>query len=163
MAERFIKSLLVPKTAHGIALTCAVCIGLVLLIAAMGKMLYPVEALKSFDQVVSAIEFLILGLVLYFRVQWKMWAGCAGMFSAWGGYAAFWYFLELPCSCMGTALQIPTLFSLLLDVLFFALSFGTAFLLGAKKQVLYTVFLGCLFLSLAGFAFAEQVYRYFIL
>lgn len=157
------RSKLTVPAVEGIALFCAVCIALVLLIAGMGKMLHPVEALESFDQIVSVLEFILLGMVLYFRNHFLTWMLCACIFSSWGGYAAFWYFLELPCSCMGTALQIPTILTLLMDVLFFSVSLCVASFLGAKRDILYSAFLVCLFLSLAGFAFAEQIYRYFIL
>jgi len=149
-------------TRDGVILCVAVSIATVLLIAAIGKFLHPLESLDSFDRVVSLFEFALLGAILYFRRHWQLWFLTGSVFSAWCGFALFWYFLELPCSCMGTMVHIPTLYSIAADVVFFAVSLSLARLTGAKKEWLYLSILLGFFLTLAGFAFGEGVYRHYL-
>lgn len=146
----------------GVILSVAACIATVLLIAAIGKFLYPLESMENFERVVSILEFFLLGAVLYFRRHWQLWLLCAAVFSAWGGYALFWYLLELPCSCMGSMVHIPTIFSIIADLAFFSASLILARATGAKRDFLYLSILLGFYFALAGFAFGEGIYHHYL-
>ncbi len=134
-----------------------------LLVSLYGKLTFPTEQLVKLDFWVSIFEMCLIGHLLYFRKNWKMWLILAMVFSSWGGYAYFWYSLNKPCHCLGTMIEIPNGVSLSVDVVFFIASLTTSFLLGAKKQWLYiSLVLSCL-LSFLGFMFANWVYENLIL
>src|SRR5579871_6123821 len=84
-----------------IVLGLAIVIGIVLVIAAIGKMFFPLESLKIIDRSASVFEIVLLLLIFIFRNEWKLWWGAALVFSAWLGFALFWETLKLPCACMG--------------------------------------------------------------
>lgn len=135
-------------------------IAIVLALAAFGKIFYPLDSLKILDRSVGAFEIFFLLLIFFLRNRWGMWLSAAVLFSAWMGYAFFWENLKLPCSCMGSLIRIPTLFSILLDQLFLFCSLVAAYLLGAQKQWV-CLSIVCSFLSaLIGYAFADGVYQY---
>ena len=139
------------------------CVCLVLLFAAYQKFIHPKESLKALDLWVSAFEVVFALAILVFRNRWIFWLLASVVFAAWGGYALYWFVLELPCNCMGALVDIPSALSLSLDILLFAFSFFVGFLLGAQKDYLHLSVL-CAFLSaFSGFAFAEWVYHTFIL
>ena len=163
MHEEILKRLSQARIAQRIAFLVALCIAIVLATAAIGKFFYPTEFFKIFDQIISGVEVVFICIIFFFRKNWKTWVGASLLFSVWSGYALFWYCLKLPCGCMGSMLNIPTLLSITLDGLFFTSSLFMSYLLGANKQTLYLSFLVGLFLSLGGFALGEAVYRYFVL
>ncbi len=148
---------------NAIALGFAIVIGVVLVIAAFGKMFYPLESLKIIDRSASIFEIILLVLILFFRTEWKIWWGTALVFSAWLGFALFWGTLKLPCACMGSVIRVPTLFSIVVDLLFFFSSLWVANLLGARRKWIYLNLLCSAFACLFGYLFAEWVYHYFIL
>jgi hypothetical protein len=134
-----------------------------LLVAAYGKLVYPIESLKKLDQGVGILEILLVLLIFCFRKKYWIWLGLAVLFACWGGYATFWYRLQLPCHCMGSLVEIPSFLSILLDALFYLLSLSLAWLLGAKKNDLVLFFFVSCLAYLLGYACAEWVYRNFIL
>ena len=146
------------KGAQTIALGAALLIGVILLVAALGKLLYPAESLKSFERLIGVVEILLVAIIFAFRRHWQVWLGAALMFAAWGGYALFWYGLKLPCHCMGMMFSIPSFFLIALDVLLFIISMVVGYLLGAKRQHLFLTLLLGVLLGFAGFAFAQWVY-----
>ena len=148
---------------NAIALGFAIIIGIVLLIAAFGKMFYPLESLKIIDRFASVFEIVLLFLIFTFRNKWKIWWGAAVVFSAWLGFALFWETLKLPCACMGSVIRVPTLFSIVIDLLFFFSSLWVAYLLGARRKSIYLNLLCSVFSCLLGFVFAQWAYHYFIL
>jgi len=145
------------------SLLLALVIAVVLLIAAYAKFFHPLESLKTLDQCVSVVEILLVILLFLFRKRASTWLAAAVLFAAWGGYALFWYYLELPCSCMGAMVEIPSLLSVCVDIFFFLVSLGMGFFLGRKRVSLYLTVLISLFASLMGYAFADWVYKVFIL
>ena len=148
--------------ARAVAFGVAIIIGLILVVAAYGKLFYPAEFLTTFERWVSVVELLFLGALFFFRKHWQMWVGAAIIFAAWCGYALFWYLLKLPCNCMGAMLSIPTAFLITLDFVLFASSLIVAYLLKAKRRYIYLSILSGLFAALIGFGLAEWIYRSFV-
>ncbi len=146
-----------------ISLGLALCIAAVLAVTAYAKLLYPAEYLKTIDLWIGIFEGVLLAAILLFRKKWPLWMMASLVFALWGGYAFFWFCVQLPCGCMGAMLNIPSAFSIAVDVLFFSTCLGMSFLLGASRQWVYlNILLGLLF-SMAGFAIAERVYQVFVL
>ena len=141
--------------AERIALFLAWMIGLILAIAAWGKFFYPAEYVKTLDQWASGFEVLFLLVIIYFRKSWQLWAASAVVFAGWCGYALSWCFLQLPCSCMGEMLNIPSAFSISLDLFFFTSSLIVSRLLGAMPRWIYLSVLSGLMAALIGYAFAD--------
>jgi hypothetical protein len=129
-----------------------------LVMAAWGKFFYSAESLRSLDRWVSGFEILLCLLIIFFRSYWPLWMGASVVFAGWSGYALYGYFLELPCSCMGALLDIPTGLSLALDLLFFAMGLSLSYLLGARFRWIYFGFLCALMAALVGYAVANWVY-----
>jgi hypothetical protein len=163
MGQSVRNRILTPRMTHAIALGLAIVIGIILVIAAYGKIFHPIETLKIVDRSVAIFEILFLLAIFFFRNRWQMWLGAAVVFAAWCGAALFWFFLKLPCGCMGSMIHMPTVCSILLDCLFFFSSLVVGYLLGAMGRSIYFSILCALFASLVGFAFSEWVYKYFIL
>jgi hypothetical protein len=163
MGQRLFSQTAVRVIAQTLALILAIVISIVLLIAAYGKFFHPLKALGAFDKGVSIFEVLLVALIIFFRKNWRMWLVVAVIFAAWCGYAIYWYNLQLPCSCMGSMVEIPTPISVSLDVIFCAASLGMSRLLGATRRELYLTLLIAFFLALVGYAFADYIYHSFIL
>jgi hypothetical protein len=163
MSESVTKLILEPNRFYKLSTVLSILISSVLLVAAYGKFFYPLENLKIFDRGVSGLEILfVLGISL-FRKKWWVWLGAAMIFAAWLGYAMYWSYLQLPCSCMGSMVEMPSGLSVSLDACFFIASLTMGFLLGAQRDSLYlTVLLSCLF-ALVGYALADWIYQELIL
>jgi hypothetical protein len=140
------------------ALISALLIGIVLAVAAWGKFFHPAEDLRSLDRWISGVEVLFLLALFFWRAHWPVWTGASILFAGWFGYALCGYCLELPCSCMGEQLNIPTAFSLTLDLLFFIVSLVLSYLLSTRSQWIYFGFLCALMAALVGYAFAGGIY-----
>ncbi len=112
-------------------------IGAILCVAAYGKWLSPAPLLQGWDRGVGVFEVLGAVALVWGCRAWKTWLAAGGVFAVWGGYAAYWFFLKLPCRCMGESLPIPAIFSLLLDILFFGISLFFAYRLKKDKRVVY--------------------------
>jgi hypothetical protein len=136
----------------------SLCLGAVLAVAAYGKIFYPTEVLKTLDRCVGSFEILFFLIVFYLRRHWQMWAAAAVVFGSWSGYALYWYRLKLPCLCMGEMLDIPTAFSVSLDLFFIAVCLFVSRLLGARGSWIYFSVLSICFALLAGYAFADWIY-----
>lgn len=144
-----------------IALGVAAVISAVLLLAAVGKFLHPAKYFEGLDRWISVLEVLLLLCILFFRKRLFLWLGAALLFSSWAGYALFWHCVDLPCGCMGSKLNIPTLFSISLDVLFLLVSLFLAYLLGARRH-LFFCFVACIALGLFGFSAGNFVFRHYV-
>lgn len=142
-----------------IALFFSLVIGLVLMVAAWGKFFYPAEFVKTLDQWVSGFEVLFLATIIIYRNRWQLWTVSSVVFASWCGYALYWYFLKLPCSCMGTMLDIPTALSISIDLLFFLSSLSIASLLGVGAKGIYCIVLLALMAGLIGYAFADAAFH----
>lgn len=140
------------------ALVLSLIVGGVLAVAAWGKFFYPSEFMKNLDQWVSGFEILFIIAIFVFRKRWQLWLVSATVFAGWYGYALYSYLLELPCKCMGAMLNIPTVFSLTLDLIFFSASLALAFLLGARARWIYFGFLAACMAAIVGYAFADWIY-----
>jgi hypothetical protein len=147
------------SVAERIALYASIAIALILAIAAFGKMFYPAEYLRTLDRSISVLEILFLLAIIFFRKRWEMWALASAIFASWGGYALYWYCIELPCACMGKMLNIPSAFSISFDAVFFALSLAIAFLLGARMKWIYFCILSGCIAFLMGYSCADCVYK----
>jgi len=146
-----------------ITLLLALIIGLILAIAAWGKFFHPAESVQTLDQWISGFEVLFLLAIIFFRKQGTLWTVSAVVFASWFGYALYWYFLQLPCSCMGEMLDIPTVFSISLDLLFFISSLIAAYLLKIQLRWIYMSVLSGFMAGLVGYAFADWVYNSIVL
>ncbi len=151
------------ESKDSIVLFVAILMAAVLLVAAIGKFLHPSKYLKVLDQWISFFEILLLGSILFFRKRPHLWTSVALLFATWAGYALFWYCVRLPCGCMGTKLNIPTAFTLGLDILFVLLSLLMASLLGLKRAALFLCVLFCLVFSLGGFAMGKWLFKSYVL
>lgn len=145
------------------SLIAALTIGVVLLIAAYGKLFYPLENLKVLDRWVSFIEIFFVVAIFFFRNRAWLWLGAAAIFAAWCGYASFWSGLQLPCDCMGALIEMPTGLSISLDILFLSMSFALGYLLKAAWTQIYLALLTACLMALAGYASADWVYQSFVL
>lgn len=163
MEESLFKRVAGQSSVHKLGLIVAFAIGIILVVAAYGKFFHPLENLKIFDRWVSILEILFVPVIFFFRKRSAMWLSAAAIFAAWCGYASFWCCLQLPCSCMGSLIEMPTTLSIFLDVLFFSLSLVMGFLLGAARAHVYLALLAACFTSLAGYAFADFIYQSFVL
>jgi hypothetical protein len=140
----------------------ALAIAALLAVAAFGKMFYPIESLEVVDRCVSIFEGIFLVLLLIFRRRVGLWLFSSVVFGSWCGYALHWYFLEVPCSCMGKMLKIPTLFTLSVDLAFVLVSLGMARFLRASGKQIYFTFLCTLMAGLVGYAFSDWVYVHLV-
>lgn len=163
MGQRLFSQTAMRSIAQTLALILAIVISIVMLIAAYGKFFYPLKTLGSFDKWVSILEVLLVALIILFRKSRFLWLVIAVVFAAWCGYAIYWYNLQLPCSCMGSMVEIPTPLSISFDVIFCVASLGMSSLLGAGRRSLFLTVLIALFMALVGYAFADWVYHGFIL
>ncbi|MGL5264238.1 MAG: hypothetical protein ACRDAI_06685 [Candidatus Rhabdochlamydia sp.] len=153
----------VKKHKNIIVLSAAILISCFLLLAIYGKMFHPSEKLKKLDYWVSFFEIFFIAALFLWRLNWRMWVVTAVIFASFAGYSIFWYMIKLPCSCMGNLIPHVSSISFFLDIIFFILSLSMAYLLHAKRFVLFFWgFLGCLFF-LVGYAFAEKIYQKTIL
>lgn len=144
--------------AERVALFFAFVMAAVLAVAAWGKFFYPAELLKVFDRWVAGAEVFFLLAIFIFRKKWFLWLLAAAVFASWCGYAIYWHFLELPCSCMGTMLNIPTAFTIFLDALFFSSSMLAAYLLGARPGWMGIGLISAAIAGGTGYAVAHWIY-----
>lgn len=140
------------------ALCAALFISLFLAIAAYGKLFHPAEKLQQLDTAVSALEIALIACLCAFCRRAWMWLLAAVIFGGWAGYAIYWCCLKLPCSCAGSLVAFPSIYALLLDILFFAISIFTAYSLGARPAILYSIILTAFLACLIGYAFAEWTF-----
>lgn len=147
---------------NNLPLIFALAVAALLAVAAYGKYFYPAESLEPIECWVSLFEVLLLVAILIFRNQPTLWLFSAVIFGGWCGYALFWYFVELPCSCMGEMLKIPTGLSVSLDVVLIAMSLFLARYLLATGKAIYFSFLAALMASLVGYSFGDWVFKTFV-
>ncbi|MDR2539084.1 MAG: hypothetical protein LBC45_00420 [Chlamydiales bacterium] len=146
-----------------IVLSAAILISCFLVLAIYGKVFHPSEKIKKLEHWVSFFETCFILALFTYRNHGHIWVITAVMFASFAGYSIFWYSIKLPCACMGTLIPHASSVYFFLDLLFFTLSLGMAYLLQIKHSVLcFWGFLGCVFF-LIGYAFAEKVYQKFIL
>lgn len=113
--------------------------------------------MQQLDRYTSYFEIAFIGVLCFFHLHSAMWLIAAALFASWGGYATYWLCLKLPCGCVGTLIDLPSLYALSLDAAFFVISCSAALLLGVARSVLYLgVLIGCL-CALIGYAFADFV------
>lgn len=163
MDRNFLSWITQKAIAERVALYVALFIGLIVAIAAWGKLLYPAEWLKTPDRLVGGFELIFLFALVGLRKYWMLWLASAAVFASWGGFAIYGYCLDLPCSCMGARLNIPTVLSISIDATFFVLSLAMAFLLGAKLKWLSGGLLVGFATALVGYACADCLYSAILL
>ena len=139
-------------------LSTVIFISIFLAFAAYGKFFYPSIHIEQLDRWTSYFEIAFIVVLFVFRLERVMWLMAAPLFASWGGYAAYWLCLKLPCGCLGTLIQFPSVYALSLDLLFLMVSCGAALLLGATRTLVYlSLLIGCL-CALIGYAFADFVF-----
>jgi hypothetical protein len=136
----------------------ALFISIFLAIAAYGKFFYPAPQLQLLDRLTSLFEVGMIACLLTMHRRMWTWVGAAAVFASWGGYAIYWCCLKMPCSCIGSMVALPSLYALVLDIVFFGLSAALAFLLGLGKSALYLIVVCAFLFALFGYAFAEWVF-----
>ena len=137
----------------------AVCIAMVLLVAAYGKMFYPTEDLRILDIWVSVFEVVLLANLILYRYRGEMWLIASFVFACWGGYSLFWYRAELPCSCMGEALKLPDGLSFFMNIVFYGVSIGMARWLGIPWRLWLSGFCIAILLTLSGWMIAQAIFN----
>jgi hypothetical protein len=141
-----------------LTLSAALFISIFLCIAAYGKMFHPMEKIKHLDRFTSIFEILFILSLVAFRKRRGLWLAAAVIFGSWGGYAAFWCCIKMPCSCFGSMISLPSAYALSLDALFFVISCTMALMLGALKRSVYLIMLSAFLGALMGYAFAEWIF-----
>lgn len=147
-----------PQAVKWAVLSIAIFISIFLGIAAYGKFFHPAQKLILLDRLTSCFEVLLIVLLFIFSMRSAMWLCASVVFASWGGYATYWCCLKLPCSCLGSLISFPSSYALSLDILFFVLSFLIAFLLGARRSIMYLALLCSLLFFFFGYVFAEWVF-----
>ncbi len=162
-SQRSIKLISLSEKVQVFSLFSALLLSSVILIAGLGKIFSPNDDRSILDMGVGFFEIgLIISLILC-RNQIQIWLIASVVFALWGSYSLFWYLTELPCSCMGESIYVPHGFSLVIDILFFSLSFCTAYWLGAPKKNLTLLFVNALIFMAGGYALAKWVFEYILL
>jgi hypothetical protein len=141
-----------------LSLGLSLLISVILIIAIYGKLLYPKEDLKVLDRIVSVFEIVLIVILIAYHNHVYTWLLAASLFACWFGYSLFWYLLKLPCSCMGNLINVPSIFSMVIDAGIVVLSLALAVFLGARKDSVFLSMLVGLMLSLIGYACADWVY-----
>src|SRR5271168_1948048 len=100
-------------------LSSVIFISLFLGLAAYGKFFYPSVQVEQLDRWTSYFEIAFIAALCLFHLQSGMWLLAAPLFASWGGYAAYWLCLNIPCGCAGTLVDLPSVYALSLDILFF--------------------------------------------
>jgi len=142
-----------------LVLIVSLLIGAVLALAAWGKLFYPAKLLKTLDQWIGVFEIVFLLAMILLRKQRWLWLGASNIFAAWGGYAVYWCCLKLPCNCMGAMLNIPSVLSISMDLVFYAACLALSFFLGTTRVQLYLSILCSFMMALVGYAFADWIYQ----
>jgi hypothetical protein len=138
----------------------AVSISLILLVAAITKIIYPSELLLDFYIALGVFEMILALSLLMFSGHWQVWAFLALVFATWMGYSSFATIVGLPCPCLGSAVDIPRGTMLVVDSLVLAPSW--MLLMKDKrftsKYVKKLAILSGLFF-VVGFIFPEVIYK----
>ncbi len=153
----------IPKPIRGFALATALILFLSLWVAAIGKIFYPNDFLVELDVGVGIFEVVLACLLLLFYRRWEIWAVVGIVLATWGGYSLFWLFQELPCSCLGKLMVLPTGFSFGFDVLFFAAAVLLSYFFGISRKVLYLFFAIAVLMGIAGYFFGKWIYQNYLI
>lgn len=134
-------------------------VSIVLLIAALGKLLYPSTRWHTLDLWTGGVELLLICVLLWRSTSRIVWSALSLIFALWAGYNIFWWSLGRPCGCFGEMLRPASGFSLTLVLILFSLSVGMAFLFGVRRTLFYLLITLCIPLGYAGYAFGSSVQK----
>jgi len=149
------KSSLNVKALRAIIFGFSLFVGIILLVAATGKIFFPVPSFVILERFVGLFEVLFCLVIFFLRNRWQLWLAAAVIFAGWEGFAFYWIKVKLPCPCMGAMLPMPKGFAAILDLIFYFGSYALAALLGAKRKFIYLSLISSLLAGLIGFAFAD--------
>ncbi len=136
----------------------AVVIVILLITAAVIKIIYPSPLLNGFFFIISIFEIALAMGVAIFWNRWEMWAILALVFATWGGYSLYAAVFGLPCMCLGVAVPLPNGTSLIANTLLAALSWVVLqdFRISRKRAIKLALL--SLLLIAFGFTFASFLY-----
>ena len=104
-------------SSHLFRLLLAIVLGLILLAAAIIKIIYPSPLLNQFFFAVSIFEIALAIALAIFWNHREIWALMVLVFTAFGGYSLYAAIFGLPCRCLGVAVTLPRATSLLVNIL----------------------------------------------
>jgi hypothetical protein len=107
-------------SAGSVRVLFAIVIALILLAAAIVKILYPSLLLKNLFMAVSVFEIALACGLLCFARRWQAWAVLVLVFAAFAGYSLYLAIFGLPCPCLGLALKLPLGSSLIVNIVILA-------------------------------------------
>ncbi len=141
-------------------LVLAIIIALMLIGAAVVKILYPSKLLHDFFFIISIFEIALAIAVAVFWDRWGMWALLSLIFAIWAGYSLYAAIFGLPCLCLGVAVTLPQGTSLMVNFLMAALSWVVL----KDMQVSHKTFIKLILLAfvLVGIGFVFSSYLYYI-
>ena len=138
-------------------------ISVILLVAAIAKILRPWDLLVLIDRGGAVFEiFFAIALLLFNQRAW-MWLFSSVVFANWAGYSLFWTIQELPCTCMGTLVEVPRGFFLGLGLIFFVSSILLAYFHSWNKQEITWFLLFSLVFGVFGYFFGKWAYIEYVL
>jgi len=154
-----------PSGLKKICFFASICLIIPLGLAAVGKIFFPSRYFTILYPTIGYFECVFIALILLFRKKPWLWGLMAVILATWAGYAAAWYTVDFPCSCLGKLLDIPTIWVFCFDVLGSLCSFGIFFLLTRFLKIgkAYWILLACIIVSSAplGFVFGKWLYADF--
>jgi hypothetical protein len=154
---------MISQFTHGCALAVALILFLSLIVAATGKIFYPHDLLLWLERGVGFFEVVVACLLLFFYRNWHMWAGMSLILASWAGYSLFWLFQKLPCSCLGTLMELPGGCTFSFDVFFFFAAMLLNYFLGIGKVAFYAVLCVSALVGVGGYFVGDWVYQTFLL
>jgi hypothetical protein len=141
------------------AFLIAFLLALVLLVAALAKIISPEYQIKNLDLAVGIFEILVaLTTLIFCRKKW-LWLGVALILASWSGMALFWTVHDLPCGCFGSLDSLPRGTTLIFDLLFWIFALFLSAFLGASRKTLIALILLSTLLLLCGYFFGEWTYN----
>jgi hypothetical protein len=138
-------------------------IAILLFATAVAKLLHPWDMVAIIDRGGAVFEIFFASALLIFHQRSWMWLASSLVFAAWAGYSFFWTIQHLPCSCMGTLVEVPRGFFFGLDLVFCAGSLMLAYYMNRSKKEIYWYLLFSLVMGVMGFIFGRWVYEEYVL
>lgn len=155
MKHIFVKNVNVP-------LILSFFISLILIIAAIAKIMSPATAFPDVDYAAGAFEIFLAFILVVFFSHWEVWGLTAMIFASWGGFAFFWLLWGIPCTCLGSWILLHPGISFTLDILFVGLSALMMRQLGVRRKSFLRILCFCLPIALIGFVIANYLNSYYI-
>lgn len=142
-----------------IAFIVAIVLAIVLLLSALGKILYPLDIPNPWKMIslwIAIFEIFFAFLLVRFYYVPGLWNFTAFILAGWGGYSLFWCIAKLPCGCMGKMLNLPNGSTLGFDIFFLSLSLFLAAKL--SRRLSFLLFLASAIAAIIGYFIASQFF-----